>query len=400
LEYLQTLAASPAENLDAVRVRAYATYLLTREGTVTTQLLTSLHSTLDAKALTDNSFKEWRSDLTAAYLAASYKLLQQHAVANDLMAKPVKLLNANSQKPIYGHYYDDVVRNAQTLYLVSRHFPEKVKDVSNSALNNIMQPISEGRFNTLSSSYALLGFDAYANVTAIKVTGQLGISAIDKQGKVTALKLPENSIAPFVNFSPNIARLKLQGPSGLPLFYAVRESGFDMKPPTTALKQGLEIMREYTDDKGAALKSITMGDEITVHIKIRSIDGNIDDVAIVDLLPGGFEPVLQAAASETNSTIAQVGEYSEGEGHASETLSWTSPLGIGGGWQPSYADIREDRVVFYGAVTNTITEFTYKIKATNSGQFVVPPAYAESMYNRLLQARSLPTNLTVGRAGK
>jgi uncharacterized protein YfaS (alpha-2-macroglobulin family) len=30
----------------------------------------------------------------------------------------------------------------------------------------------------------------------------------------------------------------------------------------------------------------------------------------------------------------------------------------------------------------------------------VPPAYAESMYNRLLQARSLPTNLTVGRAGK
>jgi uncharacterized protein YfaS (alpha-2-macroglobulin family) len=123
-------------------------------------------------------------------------------------------------------------------------------------------------------------------------------------------------------------------------------------------------------------------------------------VAIVDLLPGGFEPVLQAAASETNSTIAQVGEYSEGEGHASETLSWTSPLGIGGGWQPSYADIREDRVVFYGAVTNTITEFTYKIKATNSGQFVVPPAYAESMYNRLLQARSLPTNLTVGRAGK
>jgi uncharacterized protein YfaS (alpha-2-macroglobulin family) len=400
LEYLQTLAASPAENLDAVRVRAYATYLLTREGTVTTQLLTSLRSTLDAKALTDNSFKEWRSDLTAAYLAASYQLLQQHAVANDLMAKPVKLLNANSQKPIYGHYYDDVVRNAQTLYLVSRHFPEKVKDVSNSALNNIMQPISEGRFNTLSSSYALLGFDAYANVTAIKVTGQLGISAIDKQGKVTALKLPENSIAPFVNFSPNIARLKLQGPSGLPLFYAVRESGFDMKPPTTALKQGLEIMREYTDDKGAALKSITMGDEITVHIKIRSIDGNIDDVAIVDLLPGGFEPVLQAAASETNSTIAQVGEYSEGEGHASETLSWTSPLGIGGGWQPSYADIREDRVVFYGAVTNTITEFTYKIKATNSGQFVVPPAYAESMYNRLLQARSLPTNLTVGRAGK
>ena len=57
-------------------------------------------------------------------------------------------------------------------------------------------------------------------------------------------------------------------------------------------------------------------------------------------------------------------------------------------------------MVFYGAVKNTITEFTYKIKATNSGKYVVPPAYAESMYNRLLQARSLPSSLTVERVGK
>jgi uncharacterized protein YfaS (alpha-2-macroglobulin family) len=399
LEYLQKLAASPAENLDGVRIRAYATYLLTREGTVTTPLLASLRSTIDAKALTDGDFKAWRSDLTAAYLAASYQLLQQNAVANDLIAKPIKLLGSSSQTQIYGHYYDDVVRNAQTLYLVSRHFPALVKEVSATSLNNIMQPISAGRFNTLSSSYALLGFDAYASVAGIKATGQLGITAIDKQGKVTTLKLPEN-LAPMVNFSPDTARLKLQGPSGLPLFYAVTESGFDVKPPTTALKQGMEIIREYTDDKGVALKSITMGDEITVHIKIRAMDGNVDDVAIVDLLPGGFEPVLQAVVSETDTSIGQGGEDGYSEGQAPETSSWTSPLGIGGGWQPSYADIREDRVVFYGAVTNTITEFTYKIKATNSGQFVVPPAYAESMYNRLLQARSLPANLTVVRAGK
>jgi uncharacterized protein YfaS (alpha-2-macroglobulin family) len=31
--YLQTLAASPASELEAVRVRAYAAYLLTRQGT-------------------------------------------------------------------------------------------------------------------------------------------------------------------------------------------------------------------------------------------------------------------------------------------------------------------------------------------------------------------------------
>lgn len=393
LDYLQTLAASPADNLNTVRIRAYATYLLTREGIVTTPLLANLRSTLDAKTLTDASFKEWRSDLTAAYMAASYQLLQQHALANELIAKPIKLLGTSGEKPFYGHYYDDVVRNAQTLYLVSRHFPDRVKEVTAASLNNIMQPISAGRFNTLSSAYALLGFDAYANVTGSKVVAQLSISAIDKQNKVTALKLPEN-IAPLVSFPANTARLKLQGPNGLPLFYAVTESGFDVKAPTTALKQGMEIIREYTDEKGAAVNSITMGDEITVRIKIRSIDGNVDDVAIVDLLPGGFEPVLQAEANVTETVIE------EGGGFEPQASSWTSPLGIGGNWLPSYADIREDRVVFYGAVTNTITEFTYKIKATNSGQFVVPPAYAESMYNRLLQARSLPASIAVGRVGE
>lgn len=124
LDYLQTLAVSPAYTLDEVRVRAYATYLLTRESIITTPMLASLRSTLDANALTDASLKEWRSDLTAAYLAVSNQLLQQAAIANELIAKPLKLLASSGQKPIYGHYYDDVVRNAQTLYLVSRHFSD------------------------------------------------------------------------------------------------------------------------------------------------------------------------------------------------------------------------------------------------------------------------------------
>ena len=150
-----------------------------------------------------------------------------------------------------------------------------------------------------------------------------------------------------------------------------------------------------------------MGDEVTVHIKMRALNGSYDDVAIVDMLLGGFEPVLQAAVSETDSSIAPAGYGDEGNSAQGQTQAqsqsqlqtWTSPLGIGG-WQPTYADIREDRLVFYGAVSTTITEFTYKIKATNSGQFVVPPAYAESMYNRLLQARSLPSSLTVERVAK
>jgi alpha-2-macroglobulin len=384
IAYLQTLAASPASNMDDARVRAYAIYLLTREGVVTTPMLASLRATLDNKNSKD--YTEWKSDLMATYMAASYQLLQQPQLANELIVKPIKLLQDSSQEAFYGHYYDDVVRNAQTLYIVSRHFPTKVKELNATALNNIMQPISVGRYNTLSASYALLGFDAYAGVTGNKVAGQMAITTIDKQGKAIALNLP-NNIVPTATFGANVGRLKLSGPSGLPMFYAITESGFDIKLPTTALTQGIEIIRDYTDDKGAVIKNVTMGDEINVHVKIRAIDGAIDDVAIVDLLPGGFEPVLKesTAVTESDAEVEQAGD--DGCGCS---LYMT-------GWRPFNTDVREDRVIFYGQVNSTITEFTYKIKATNSGNFTVPPAYAESMYNRLLQARSLPSSLIVAK---
>jgi alpha-2-macroglobulin len=389
LDYLLKLAASPAESLDAVRVRSYAAYLLTREGTVTTPMLANLRATLDAKSLTNSDFKNWQADLTASYMAASYQLLQQQKLADELIQQPVKLLLAGKPSVVYGQYYDDVVRNSQTLYLVAKHFPNRVKDINATALNNMMQPITDGRINTLSSSYSMLAFDAYAAASGTQVLGKMAVTAIDKQGKALSLILPADNVVPVVNFAPNTSRLKLTSQSNLPLFYAVTESGFDVKPPQTALKQGIEIIREYVDGKGVAIKNITMGDEITVRIKIRAETGDISDVAIVDLLPGGFEPVLQAAATATDSS-AEAGEG------AAQASGWVNPLGMGG-WQATYADIREDRVVFYGAVSNTVSEFTYKIKATNSGQFVVPPAYAESMYNRLLQARSLPSSLLVAR---
>lgn len=380
MSYLQVLAASPASNLDAARVRAYAIYLLTREGVVTTPMLASLRTTLDVKS--NVAMQDWKMDLTAGYMAASYQLLQQQQLASELITKPIKLLQDSSQKPIYGHYYDDVVRNAQTLYLVSRHFPDKVKALNSVALNNIMLPISAGRYNTLSSSYALLGFDAYANVVGNQAVAKMAITAVNKQGKAATLNLPAN-LVPIVDFAPNTSRLKLTGPRNMPLFYAVSEAGFDVKPPMTVLAQGIEIIREYTDDKGVVLKIVTMGDEINVRVKIRALKDAVDDVAIVDLLPGGFEVVLNDAPQQSDNN-------SEG----SETNVATSAIMITG-WTAQNVDVREDRVIFYGAVSNTISEFSYKIKATNSGTYAVPPAYAESMYNRLLQARSMPASINV-----
>ena len=60
-----------------------------------------------------------------------------------------------------------------------------------------------------------------------------------------------------------------------------------------------------------------------------------------------------------------------------------------------YVEVREDRAVFFGTIGTQIREVTYQIKPTNRGEFVVPPTYAESMYDRRIKARALAGKITV-----
>jgi uncharacterized protein YfaS (alpha-2-macroglobulin family) len=85
----------------------------------------------------------------------------------------------------------------------------------------------------------------------------------------------------------------------------------------------------------------------------------------------------QAGQADTDSQADQGGDSEV------KPQAWRSPVGLSSStWQPEYADIREDRVVIYGTATPDVREFVYRIKATNAGKFIVPPAYGESMYDR------------------
>ncbi|MET0986352.1 MAG: hypothetical protein ABW034_13190, partial [Steroidobacteraceae bacterium] len=65
--------------------------------------------------------------------------------------------------------------------------------------------------------------------------------------------------------------------------------------------------------------------------------------------------------------------------------------------QLQYADMREDRVVFYATATSEVQQVVYRIKATTVGSFTVPPAYGEAMYESSVKARSTAGKLEVVR---
>ncbi len=380
--YLQTLADDDSmDSLDQLRQRAYAVYLLTRQGSVTTNVLAGVQ-----RQLRDGFPKEWQDDLAAAWLAAAYELMKQDDEANTLIGGPARELARQTAEEdfIHGYYYDPLTRDATVLYLLAKHFPQRARKLPPRVFENIAWPLAHDEFNTTSAAMTILALDSYASESGQDLN-KLRIDQISSDGRATSLGTLEGNLIQADSWDPSAARLRFINHSALPAWRVASQGGYDRGPVGEAIKNGLEIARDYTDTDGHSLGTIPLGDEIDVHVRIRAIgDHAVGNVAIVDLLPGGFEPVIEPPPSVSGQESARDGA---GDSAAAQ-VAWSSPIGLSSSsWRPEYADIREDRVVIYGTVTPEVREFVYRIKATNAGKFAIPPAYAESMYDRTLQAR-------------
>ena len=371
LDYLQQLAASNPADPYAARNRAYAIYLLTRNGAVTTPLLAGLRETLDAKF-----GATWKLDATASFMASTYQLLKQEKPANELIGPMVKQLETGGATYHYANYSDPTIRDAQLLYLLARHFPARLKSLEPNTFARFVTPIANGSYNTLSSSWAILAIDAMARNLGGDALGKLSVAQFDAKGKSSELKLPSN-LLPRAAFDAGTAKLKLANDGALTTWYAVTQTGFDRVPPSTELKAGLEVLREYVGADGKPITAVKIGDEVTVKLSLRGMamsgkgsgDAYVGNVALTDLLPGGFEPVQSRDANGAASTVTGAGL--------------------------EFADVREDRVVLYASATDQVQTWSYRIRATNLGEFTVPPAWAQAMYERERQARSLAGKVTV-----
>lgn len=397
-QWLQQYAVSGSNGLSGVRNRAYAIYLLTRQGIVTSGMLATLQKELD-----ERYSKQWPQDLTAGYLAASYRLMQQDAQAAKLLKQVewATLRRWDSDGERYAAddvYFDPTVQDAQMMYLISRHFGDRVKEIPQKVLVKLGETVSDTRYNSLSAAYLIMGFDAYAKAGG-NDAARLSIAELAKNGASTALPL-SGGIVKTGNVSLNAAKVQYGKQSALPAFYLLSENGFDRKAPSGKLAQGLEISREFTALDGKPLLSAKVGEEFLVKLSFRSIDrDNASQIAIVDLLPGGIEPVLNARAESAPAEAAQYseGEEGNGEAEAANASNWQAPLGEANytTWQPENADVREDRVVLYGTLGRNVGSFVYRVRATNSGSFQVPAPFAEGMYDRKLQGRGAGGKLEI-----
>jgi hypothetical protein len=181
-----------------------------------------------------------------------------------------------------------------------------------------------------------------------------------------------------------------------PIYYALEVEEVPLVAPVTPDAQGIVVERWYEGfNDGAPLTSVKEGDLVRVRLRV-TVPADREFVAVEDPLPAGLEAV--DLGFRTSSTLAPLSAKDRPRPSRADDIPSDNPLGqrwlyggwIDGQWSPwEHRELHDDRVSYFARMlwTGSYTA-TYVARATTSGSFVAPPAYAEEMYNPAVQGRS------------
>jgi len=344
LRRLEAIAESKGSSRYEVIDRAFAIYVLTLNDRVTTPEIERLKKQLNKE------HKDWETDFTGLFLAGSYAMLQQDRQASAILGKIKREYRGKEA----GIYLNSLAYSALYLRMLAEHFPRRLKDLSNDLLESITDRLEAGVFTTFSSSFTLMGIDSYLNEVPDAEQGNFVVVEYRSDDSDSVLTVTGEKLF-STRFSPSANRLEIENSDNLHLFYQALRAGFDAERPEEAVSHGIEVYRELRDARGNTANSFKLGENAAASVRFRSLDDStISQVAIVDILPAGFEVDIASVRESVKS----------------------------GSWKPEYVDIREDRIILFGTVTGRLKEFNYTIRPIARGVFTSPPVYAEAMYDR------------------
>ncbi|GEM_PF-263143 len=358
------------------RAKAHGIYLLTRGGYVTTNEI--LHVT---DYFGDRN-RDWKADFTGLYIAASYAMMQQKTLADDTLdafeAALKKTALSFAAKPAdkgalqgpWTDIYNPFVIQARAIAITAEYFPQRFETLDPASIRTLAGFVKESRYNTLSAAYAIDAFAHYASmaqkrINQSNITVTADDQALERGGDEYTIPIDAQSIA--LSIDPAQA-----------LYYTLSETGFDRDAlAQAAFAQGLEVSRHYRLPDGTLLGgelenaaiAIPLGDVIEAVITIRATEKPVESVAIVDILPAGFIP----------------------ESSGSVGLNSVS----GSNFVPQFAEQREDRIILFGDIPTQERVFIYRLRAAAKGDFIIPPVYAEAMYNITQKARGTSGHVTI-----
>ena len=336
LNFLQNLVQKEIHTLKDAKHQAYAAYILTQNAVITTPYLAKIEAYL--QTLTPKYKKD---DLISAYIAASYQLLKANKIAN----KWIETYDIDNH---------ELVDNAQFLVILANLFPDRFAKINTEILYKFLQPVLRKEYNSMAAAYTISALKAYNEIIKQDSNAKFSVTEILADGKENKL-IDSSTVHESSPITYSAQKVSINSSSSQGYFYQILRSGYADQPLEKPVYNGIEIYRNYQNEKGESITDVALGDVVNVVIRVRMEDKlQSNDVAIIDLFPAGFQ--LEKATLPTQNF--------------------------------SYINAQDDKVIFLTTVDKNVKSWSYKLRATTPGKFHVPTLLAESLKNPTIKGLS------------
>jgi len=360
-DWLRYLQSSLRSNEGHKMVRVYGAYVLALAGS----------PVIGAMNLLRENYLDQMSDTEKSLLAGAYRLIGQTDVSDKILEKSgVKVKDYLEFSGSYGSGMRDKAILLEQMTLSGRW------QQANLLAEEIALALSrDDWYSTQTTGYMLLALGKYFR--------QLEGESPEKQKLSGKIILPGQKAIEFETAEMHY-RVQIESGFGQEVTVQLNPSGtvkrafavmeWSGKPITYAgedASRNLNLSVEWLDDNGLVIdpSRITQGKTFWLHMKVDRVAGlniAIDELALVQILPSGWE-------------IENV--RLSGENQPEWMRNWRLN-------REEYLDIRDDRAMWFFDLLayEKPLDFVLKLSAVTVGEFSLPPAQVEAMYNNIYSA--------------
>ncbi len=358
VKFQQSMANTTRDDL---LTRTYRVYLLAKAGKPHLAAM---------NLLKENSLKEMKNT-EKWLLAGAYYLAGVKNVASEI----TKNLNTSvNDYWEFGNTFGSTLRD-RAIILENLQLMGNWTEADNIA-NEISEAISNDQwYSTHTLGFCMLSLGKYLN--ALKREGA------DKPRLVGNIALPDGSKIPF-DTDDWAVQIPIESGFGEHLTVSVDGESSAKRTFTTLIWDGIPLQSdmkteqknlaltvEWLNEDGAAIDpaNVTQGQVFWAHFRVKNSQRqyrNIENVALVQVLPTGWEVQNTRLSGE-------------------EMPGWMNNYRLN---RENYLDIRDDRVMWFFDLNGYegYADFVVKLNAVTVGEFSLPAAIAEAMYNEEYQA--------------
>jgi uncharacterized protein YfaS (alpha-2-macroglobulin family) len=273
--------------------------------------------------------------------AQTYVLLHQHGLASDGRENLVGMVAGEIDKNRYLSTQEKL-----SLFLLGRSFATQQTGDWTAEVAGMASTQDAASTAALPSSRRVPGSSSATNI-ATKGTHFLSLSATDLSTGVKLRNTHKERLFLELNYAGNPAKLP-----------AARRDAFELK-------------REWYTADGKALgdRALKVGETLIVRLNVKT-KGRYANGLVVDYIPAGVE-IENANIVQGEQNTIEIAKVDLRQAMQDPRIK--------------HREFRDDRFVVAARIEREMN-FFYRVRVVTPGKFVVPPTYAEDMYQPMVYA--------------